>query len=285
MASWSRLPALLVAGAAALSLVASCAEEPHEDDHGEAATSPAHVHALAINPADDTLYVASHDGLFRVTGDGGAEQVARRTQDFMGFAIAGPDRFLGSGHPGPHDTDQPSHLGLIESTDAGQTWHSLSLAGEADFHALEVEHDRVYGYDSVSGTLMVSDDGKTWDRRAEVGIADLAVSPDDAERIVVTTENGPAHSTDGGRGFAPAAGGPVLVFLDWPSAGRLLGIGTDGTVHHSADGGHTWQPRGRVPGRPQAITTHGESEVYVAAESGIYHSTDDGRTFTLLRRL
>lgn len=282
--SRSRGPVLLALGATVLSLVTSCGEDTH-GEHDQAGASTAHVHALGINPADNTLYVASHDGLFRVTGSNPPEQVAGRTQDFMGFAIAGPDRFLGSGHPGPNDTDQPAHLGLIESTDAGQSWRPLSLSGEVDFHALNTAHGRVYGYDSISGTLLVSQDGITWDRRARVAIADLAVSPDDPDHLVVTTEDGLAHSTDGGHGFEPRRGGPVLVFVDWRSAERFVGIATDGTIHHSADGGSTWRPRGRVPGSPQAITSHGDSEVYVATEEGIYRSTDGGWTFSLFQRL
>jgi hypothetical protein len=39
----------------------------------------------------------------------------------MGFSVAGPGRFIGSGHPDPSDTSSPPNLGLIESRDGGQT--------------------------------------------------------------------------------------------------------------------------------------------------------------------
>lgn len=88
----------------------------------------------------------------------------------MGFTIIGPDRFLGSGHPGPSDNDRPSHLGLIESTDGAQTWTSRSLSGEGDLHTMEAKHGQVYGYDSQSRqVMMVSTDTKSWDRRARMG--------------------------------------------------------------------------------------------------------------------
>lgn len=255
----------------------------YSDEHGS--VSLAHVHGLGVNPADSTLYVASHHGLFRVTGDAAPEQVAGRTQDFMGFTVVGPDHFLGSGHPGPGDADQPSHLGLIESRDAGLTWTPVSLSGEADFHAMEAEHDRVYGYDSVSGQIMVSTDRKTWDRRARLGLADIAVSPVKADTLLATTREGLARSGDGGRAFGPVPNAPAFVVLDWPSADRLLGVGPDGRVQVSDDGGTTWSQRGRVPGAPQAITSHGESDVYVATEEGIHRSVDGGRTFTVLHEL
>ncbi|MPY85719.1 MAG: exo-alpha-sialidase, partial [Actinophytocola sp.] len=64
----------------------------HENGGG---VSLAHIHGLAVNPADDTLYAGSHHGVFRVTGDGPPAQVAGLTRDFMGFTIVGGDHFLG----------------------------------------------------------------------------------------------------------------------------------------------------------------------------------------------
>ncbi|WP_348245882.1 WD40/YVTN/BNR-like repeat-containing protein, partial [Salmonella enterica] len=83
-------------------------------------------------------------------------------QDTMGFAVVGPDRFIGSGHPELRD-DLPPLLGLISSSDAGRTWEPVSLLGEADFHALDADGARVVGYDASGGRLMRSDDGgRTW---------------------------------------------------------------------------------------------------------------------------
>lgn len=261
------------------------AQDEGSDDHGGGEVDLAHIHGMGINPADDELYVGSHHGLFRVTGQADPEQIAGRTQDFMGFTVVGPDHFLGSGHPGPDDTDKPPHLGLIESTDAGETWESVSLSGEADFHAMEAEHDRVYGYDSQSGRVMVSKDKKTWDDRAELALADIAVSPEEPEEILATTEQGPARSTDGGRNFTPIDGAPTLYFIDWPSADRLVGVDPEGVVHTSDDGGESWTKRGQVQSSPQAITTHDDSEVYVATEEAIHRSTDNGKTFDVFQPL
>lgn len=245
----------------------------------------AHIHGLGVNPADGQLYAGSHHGVFRIDGKGEPEQIAGRTQDFMGFTVIGPNHFLGSGHPRPGDTEQPTHLGLIESTDGAQTWTSLSLRGEADFHALEAKHDQIYGFDSQSGRVMVSTDTRSWDRRAEVGLADLGVSPDNPAELLATTEQGLARSVDGGHGFVPIAGAQALVVIDWPAPDRLVGVDTDGVVHTSADGGGVWLERGRVPGSPAAITTHGDSDVYVATENGIYRSADNGAAFDVFQHL
>jgi len=96
----------------------------------------AHVHGLGVDPQDGTLYAGTHHGLIRVPEQGEPTRVADRVQDFMGFTVVGPRHYLASGHPG-EGQGGPSSLGLIESTDGGQTWNSVSLAGEADFHVLE----------------------------------------------------------------------------------------------------------------------------------------------------
>src|SRR5688500_15762737 len=66
-----------------------------------------HVHGLGVDPADDTLYVAAHGGVFRIT-DGEPELVADRQQDTMGFAVVGPGHFLASGHADPRENLPPS---------------------------------------------------------------------------------------------------------------------------------------------------------------------------------
>jgi hypothetical protein len=259
------------------------AGEPGGDQGGD--VELAHIHGLGINPADDDLYVASHHGVFHVPEQGEPEQIAGHTQDVMGFTIVGPDHFVASGHPGPGDTGQPGNLGLIESTDAARTWESVSLSGEADFHALEAKHNRVYGFDVVSGQLMVSEDRQQWDRRATVPMADIAVSPDDPDLVLATTEEGPVRSADGGRSFTVIEDAPTLVFVDWPATERLVGVDPDGGVRVSADGGANWAEEGAVPGRPAAILAHDEHEVYVATDEGIHHSGDNGATFTLVLSL
>lgn len=279
---------LALAGVAAL-LLSACqgnpASQPKDDRGGTGAVSLAHIHGLGINPENGDLYAGSHHGVFRISGQGEPEQIAGLTRDFMGFTIVGPDHFLASGHPGPDDGGQPPHLGLIESTDGAHTWSQRSLSGEVDFHALEAKHGQVYGYDSQSGQLMVSKDKKTWDGRVQLPIADIAVSPDEPEELLATTQQGPARSTDGGRTFNPIEDAPLLLLLDWPSSTRLVGVAPDGVVHTSSDGGKNWSKQGQVPGGPAALTTHGKSEVYVATDAGIHRSADGGKTFTLFQAL
>ena len=232
-----------------------------------------HIHGLGVDPGSGALYAGTHLGLFRLDEDSGPVRVADREQDLMGFSVVGDGHFVASGHPGPGQGG-PAAVGLIESTDAGRSWRTLSLAGQADFHALEALHGKVYGHSG--GQLMVSDDGgRSWGGRASLAAADLAVSPVDPDVVLATTAEGVAMSSDGGRSFAPVPDSPLLLFVTWPTAVRVLGIDSAGAVYESSDGGISWRAAGSVLGTPQALTAT-DAAIYVATEAGIYATGPSG---------
>jgi hypothetical protein len=239
-----------------------------------------HVHGIGFKPGDGTVYAGTHDGLFRLPIQGAPSRVADHAQDFMGFTVVGPNHFLASGHP-DKGSDGPSSLGLIESVDGGGTWTSVSLAGEADFHALQERHGRVYGYNSMTGALMVSADRKSWDTRTTLPLADFAVSPTDADVLVATTEQGLLRSDDGGRSFNPIPA-PLLVLISWADDGTLVGLTPNGVLQVSSDAGGTWQQRGTVKGSPEALDAPSGDAIYVAADGAVMASADGGRTFTIM---
>ena len=243
-----------------------------------------HVHGLGIDPVDGTLYAATHAGLFRIPATGGAVRVAERFQDTMGFTVVGPSTFLGSGHPDVQkDPSLPPRLGLIRSTDAGESWKPISLLGKADFHALHFGGGRLTGWDSGSGALMVStDQGETWETRSRLALYDFAVSPTSPDVILATTDSGLVRSTDGGRTFSPADG-PVLTVLTWPTVDQLAGVDPQGRLQVSTDRGATWQPRGELPGPAEALTWDGKS-MYAAVGTGIHASADGGQTWRVRYR-
>ena len=259
-------------------LAGACSSTGTSPTQGEP-RGPAHIHGLGINPADGALYAGTHYGVYRFTDERDPELVGGVVQDFMGFTIARPDHFLGSGHPGENDRDHPPNLGLIESSNGGQSWTSLSMNGEADFHSLDYRHGIVYGLDSGSRTLMVSADKRTWDRRAAISAVDIAVSPTNPNEILATTSDGLARSLDQGRTFTPVGSQPSMVFLSWPDEGPLIGVDPAGTVYASEDSGNTWQARRSLGERPQALLATGGGMVVVATDTGIQRSTDNGTTF------
>jgi hypothetical protein len=258
----------------AILLLAGCGDGGDGGTEGPAGM--AHVHGLAVDPADGQLLAGTHYGAFRVGKDGELEQFGP-TQDFMGFSVAGPGHYLASGHPGAGQSG-PGNLGLIESTDGGKSWDTVALEGKADFHTLKARHGRVYGHSG--GTLMVSEDKKSWDERARISLADLAVSPEDPETLLVTTQEGVGRSTDGGRTFQRLAGAPVLVLLAWTDEGALVGVDPSGGVHVSDDNGASWTERGNAGGQPAALTAT-DTEIFVATREGaVVESSDGGSTFT-----
>ena len=244
-------------------------------------SGPVHVHGLGINPKDGALFIATHTGMWRVAkGERRASRVTDRTQDTMGFTVVGPDRFLGSGHPDVRE-NLPPLLGLIESRDAGKSWHPISLLGEADFHVLRSRGKRVYGFDSSNGRLLFSRDrGRTWTERQTPGpLLDLAVDPIDLSHLVATGEHGLVQSRDDGRSWRLL--GDKVGLLAWPDASRLYLIDQAGIVSVSRTGGRKWLAVGSIGGQPAALlATRGD--LYVALHDGsIKRSGDGGRTWTI----
>jgi photosystem II stability/assembly factor-like uncharacterized protein len=246
------------------------------------ADDPVHVHGLGLNPADGALLIATHTGLFRTpAGETTAHRVTDRRQDTMGFTVVGPDRFLGSGHPDVREMrtkDLPPHLGLIESTDAGESWTPVSLLGQADFHVLRSAGGRVYGFDATNERLLVSrDGGVTWSERALPGrrpIVDLAAHPKDVRRVVATTEFGLFESRNAGRTWKLLD--RVVGLLDWPASERLYLVTGMGEVRTSADGGKTWRQVGTLAEEPAAFLATSADDLYLALHDGTVKISTDG---------
>jgi photosystem II stability/assembly factor-like uncharacterized protein len=258
--------------------IATHSESQHEASPPAGVALPSrHVHGVTVNPADGQVYLASHDGLFRMTAK--PERVGP-VINLMGFTVAGPDHFYASGHPGT-GTDMPNLVGLIESRDGGRTWTALSRQGQSDFHALAAAATGVLGFD---GALRASADGRSWTQLAPpVAPHPLAASPD-GRVIVATSERGPMRSTDAGKTWHRIAGAPLLQLVDWADTAQLVaGVTPDGQIAVSTDAGATWQLRGTVDGPPQALGVSGQSagslRVLVVNGARLLDSTDGGATF------
>lgn len=273
---------LLAASFMLVSATAACSSGSSGGDAGLPSAPPApplgHVHGLGVDPADGTLYVASHTGVYRVPVGGTAERVADRYQDTMGFAVVGPGHFLASGHPDLRE-ELPGQLGLIESTDAAKTWTALSLEGKADFHAIEPAGKRIYAYDSVGGALVTSSNRRDWTVMERIQLLDLAANPSDPGDLFATTLQGEVLRSKGGSELAPVTGAPRLGPLDWQPGGPLVGVGADGAVSISSDDGATWTKRGTVEGGVEALDVT-PGQWYVATDRGIFKSIDGGQTWT-----
>lgn len=279
------LGGLLVAGAAAGVFVISRQIGASSGGNDQAAPVIAHVHGLGINPADGSLQVATHTGTFRITDGGPVQRVGGTAQDTMGFTVVGPNHFLGSGHPDAAGFRQgkPSRLGLIESTNAGESWTARSLSGEVDFHALATSQGTTYGLDSGTSRLLASTDNTTWETRSTVRISGFAVDPTSVDRLVASGADGVLVSSDGGRTWKPISGAPPIVVLAWAPGGTLWGADRTGGTYRSTDGGAAWQSAGKVDGQPEALLATDDRLVVALATPGggtvIEQSGDAGRTW------
>jgi hypothetical protein len=275
---WLGATALVAAGAVAAALAAPRLLADGQTNAAE--PGPVHVHALGLNPGDDSLFIATDTGLFRLEPN--AER-AERYQDTMGFTVAGPDHFLGSGHPDLRD-DLPPLLGLIESRDAGETW-TPTLLGKADFHALRLRGDLLVGYDATSGRVMISRDrGGSWrSARPPEPLVDLVIDATSAQRLLAAGESRLFSSGDGGSTWKQLEEGTGL--LAWPRRDRLYLLDGGGGLWLSPDGGRRWQQRGDIGGRPAALLATSTGSLFTATHEGeIKHSRDGGVSWTTRSR-
>lgn len=278
-----------------------------------AATTPAtpalvslgHIHGLGVDPANGTLFVATHHGVWQLDSgylDRGPssvapQQVAGLSQDTMGFTIAGPDLMFASGHPDPaNNLDQsPPNLGLIESRDGASSWKTVSLAGETDFHDLvtaPLKGDglqlRIYGYDAGGQRVLASDDsGVTWQDRAAIVLRKLAVNKFDSDVVYATTQSGLQVSRDAARTFAPVPGAPQLFLIDTvnTSAGSFVGVSVDDVIWTTGDGASTWQRHGKFSSPPEAMAYVPDAEnpwILASDSRGVVATADYGETWIIL---
>lgn len=251
---------------AALSLTVAltgCSADSDTDSTGQdsATQTLGHVHGLATDPGTDTLLVATHEGLYELTSTGKLDKVGP-VIDLMGFAVAGPDHYFASGHPGP-GVDMPQPVGLIESTDGGRTWTPLSRQGQSDFHALTVSQAGVVGYD---GSLVTTADQQTWETLPIPAAPASIAASDHGQQLLATTEQGLLRSADAGQSWDPVPDAPLLQVVDWSTGLATVGISPAGDVWTSDDGGLTWRAGAELGAAPQAVdlTVNGDQVTITA---------------------
>lgn len=260
------------AAIAALAL-AGCTSSTDQKPTGPAESVFGHVHGIGLNPGDDRVYVASHNGVFRLD-DREPTLIADRAQDTMGFTITGPDQFLASGHPAPGSND-PNPLGLITSTDRGSSWSPLSLAGTSDLHSIDTAGTTIYAYGSDGQILSSDDGGRSWDMLLRGQFIDIAASPSNPDQLLATTETGTLVAMTAGEDPTEVAGAPKMAFIDRTSQGEIVGVDPTGAVFISSDDGTSWREATSLDSRPEAMSVR-SSTWFAATEGGLFQSPDEG---------
>lgn len=127
---WSRVVAiagLATVMALALSTLGETAGLPNDIGH---------LHALLLSPADGTLWIGTHHGLYRSADEGKTWQAVKipadlAAMDFMSFAQDPTNPKLI--YVGTHNR------GILKTNDGGLTWIQILGIGNADVHALAVD--------------------------------------------------------------------------------------------------------------------------------------------------
>jgi BNR/Asp-box repeat protein len=261
-------------------------DAPAETPAPPGSAANAFIGSIAIDPEDGTLMLGTGLGLFRAAkGSTDAERVVGKLDggtlsSNMVVRYGGPGDLLASGHPEGAGS-LPENLGLIRSGDAGDTWASVSLMGEADFHILQAAGDRVVAVNVEETDVRVSGDGgKTFESRAAPAAPlDVVFDAKDPERMVVTTEQGVFSSADEGRSWRPRDGIPSEQLV-WAAPDKLYRADPGGLIKISDDGGASWKDAGTVEMSVNELAVDGGGALYASVAGGeVRRSTDGGKSW------
>lgn len=253
-------------------LLTGCAPEGKE---GVSLGDLQHIHSVATD--GENFFLASHHGLYLWAE--GSWQLRGDEFDVMGLAID-DGVFYASGHPGPRQ-DFPDPLGILVSTDQGQTWTPQVLTGEVDFHLLEAVGPSFVGVAANYGAAVASrDGGQTWSTLNPPPLTSLAVNPMNSNDVLVASEGLLHLSTDMGAKFAPLPSPEGVLFVEWIHNRVFLATGS--TLHEGPGAGGPFSPLGYSFSNISAIGAHG-SAVIVFDQRGVHVSRDGGTSFELLR--
>jgi len=127
-----------------------------------------HLHALLVSPADGSLWIGTHNALYRSNDEGKTWHPVKipndlGAMDFMSFVLepANPNIL----YVGTHNR------GVLRTTDGGETWGSFSAGlGGPDIHALAVDGynaaqpRRLYAFAVDKGLYRILGDTSEWKR-------------------------------------------------------------------------------------------------------------------------
>ena len=292
-----RLMALVLAASALVAPASSPAER------SGAAPEVHHIHGLTFDGSNpDVILVATHTGLVRLRPNAAPEWIGDHRFDLMGFTAhpKQPKLFFASGHPDlrTYQRDQVGNLGLLLSEDGGQTWRSIALKGQADFHALAYSPGNggeLYGWNVAGqqGLYRIKVKAGAAERPRGEGLTDvltLSASPDGAPRLLAGTRAGASMSEDRGESWRPVKGLPAgvpvtAVAYDVTDARAVYAYvhGAGGGLMRSGDAGVTWKPLGFVSGAETPVIAlaagPGERVAVATTAADLLRSTDGGRSW------
>jgi photosystem II stability/assembly factor-like uncharacterized protein len=231
-------------------------------------------------PAAVTSIIVSHDGLNRI------------------YAGLGGNLFEGE------DTD---HSGVFVSMDNGDTW-TKTAASPRDRRITSLAVDpldlnTLYAGTVEDGVFRTSDGGQTWDnvtRSAfiELNVQDIAIAPDDSDRIYVSSFLSSLILFSGDRGetwevlndgLPPRDLQLQAIAFDPDDSHNMYvaysDVDEESPVYHSADGGATWVPLDKPRAAQQApdgyaLLPADEGGLLFGSNRGVWQVSADGSSWT-----
>lgn len=245
-----------------------------------------HIHDLVLD-ADGELLVAGHRGLFRIEGRDRAVMVGAEQHDLMAMT-ADDDALLASGHPSLlleryQVEDRPPFLGLVRSSDGGESWEIVDLLGDADFHALTPTGDGLFAAETAGRIWFLDDATGQWSQRGDVEARDLAVDPTNPDRLLAPDYDGVVwSSTDGAMTWSSLADAPALVEIEWVAADDIVGITSDGDIWVAARPDGPWAEAATLATDEDVETLYVDrnGDWWATVHGGaIFRSSDRGATW------
>jgi len=275
---------------------------PSEDFYQEAADVKVdHIHGLGYPGAGDALMVASHNGPL-LYEEGTWKETTSEKHDYMGFqAVA--DGFVSSGHPEP-GSDYENPLGLLKSTNAGESFKQYAFAGEIDFHYLAASYDtdRIYVFNEMptdnldNGFFYTDDYGQKWSTMDMTGfeaemMSNMAAHPDTPETVAIGTERGLYLSTDAGQSFSLFKEDMYVTYVTLSKSHAYVADLVDDKVQlvqidlSSKEAKTLSAPQLEKDNAVTYIATHptNDKEISIATmKNDVYQTTDGGATWNQL---
>jgi hypothetical protein len=241
-----------------------------------------HIHAAVRDPQTGALLLATHEGLYRQ--DGSELRQVGPIIDLMGFAVDPAGTLYASGHPS-REAGLPEPVGLITSSDGGNTWQVASRGGESDFHALAVGGSMVVGFD---GAFRATEDRQSWTTRdLNIPVIGLAASPQEGT-LLATTQAGMIRSGDAGATWERLSPPEAAVLVAWADDTTAVAATVTGKLAFSDDGGLTWtlgpQSIGQVMSLSAQRAANDQVEVIAVVDGTAIATTDYGASTEVLAR-
>lgn len=263
------------------------------------------VRALAADPLDpQRIYLGSADGHIFASRDGG------RRWELLGRAGTRLDAVVTAilVHPRQPEIlfaatwtldpggDDGKGGGVFRSTDAGRTWESAGLAGQAvRAVAMAPSNPDVLVAGTLDGVYRTRDAGRTWERISPEGheeirnLDSVAIDPRNPEVIYIGTYHLPWKTMDGGRSWSAIHTGMIddsdvmSIEIDSTNPQRIYASACSG-IYRSDNGGALWR---KIQGIPySARRTHVIRQdplqprtLYAGTTEGLWKTPDAGATW------